>query len=545
MHRMWIIAGLILVATASTAAYQRSSHWKVFHYPGTRLMVNLGEPDALIRTASLAQLPKDLLRAPIAKDILTEDLVFYYEQHEDQLGLKGAIKRIAYEHELEWSDHLLAAMMDEPAEVALWRDGKGALRHFAIVMQRNALAKVMQQAAQVALKDTQLAFAGEIEHSAGKAQVLALEINPRRTLLLVIQGDRIVVLSDPGMLLDKDNKMVPEARTAVVNWLTQQGSLTRHFALDEETFAGAPLPIHTLAVSAGAMTLGYGSFFPGFKGLRFEFGDSWSTHIWIDPRGLPRTGLGDAALWRAVPANPSACVVLPIDWQAPRDILNQADKKPLPPNSPLLAEMEGSALACWYKDSNLYSPLFISRQANNAADRNAALQTLADWAFAQPGAASTPASHSAASTAQNKKNPQQIPASAGRNEPMIWRSEGATASTAIAAWGAYVLFSPDAALVDLALDTLARKNPSVADQMPVSNATLALFTPRPLAAMAEHEALAALSSPGDANLLAAAQTHLPPRMEALAAYPAYRLDMTDTARRGWQPVQWRTSEERN
>ena len=231
MHRMWIVAGLILVATGSTAAYQRGSHWKIFHYPGTRLMVDLGEPDALIRTTSLAQLPKDLLKAPVAKDVLTEDLAFYYEQHEDQLGLKGAIKRIAYEHELDWSDRLLAAVMDEPAEVALWRDGKGALRHFAIVMQRNALAKVMQQAAQVALKDTQLKFAAEIEHSAGKAQVLALEINPRRTLLLVTQGDRIIVLSDPGLLFDKDNKMVPEARTAVINWLTQQGTLTRIWAL--------------------------------------------------------------------------------------------------------------------------------------------------------------------------------------------------------------------------------------------------------------------------------------------------------------------------
>lgn len=128
---------------------------------------------------------------------------------------------------------------------------------------------------------------------------------------------------------------------------------------------------------------------------------------------------------------------------------------------------------------------------------------------------------------------------------MIWRSADSTAPSAIAASGAYVLFSPDAALVDLALDTLARKNPSVADQIPVSNATLALFTPRPLAAMVEHEALAALSSPGDANLLAAAQTHLPPRMKALAVYPAYRLDLTAIAKPGWQRVQWRTSEERN
>ena len=543
MRRMWIIAGLFLVATGSMAAYQRASNWKVFHYPGNQLMVNLGEPDALIRTASLAQLPKDLLKAPIARDVLTEDLVFYYEQHEDQLGLKGAIKRIAYEHELTWSDHLFAAVMDEPAEMALWRDGKGALRHFAIVMQRNALAKVMQQAAQVALKDAQLKFAAEIEHGAGKAQVLALEINPRRTLLLVTEGDHMIVLSDPGLLFNKNNKIVPEARAAIVNWLTQQGTLTRYFALSKEP--DHPLPAHTLVVSASALSLGYGSFFPGFKGLRFEFNESWSTHVWIDPKGMPRSVLGDAALWRAVPANPSACVVLPVDWQAPQDILNQADKKSPRPSARLLAGMEGSALACWYKDSNLYSPLFISRQTKNAADRKTALQALAEWAFSQSGEVGQPATTSSALTTSNKKRPSKKLVSFEKHDSIIWRSEEATTSAAIAATNTFVLFSPDSTLVDLALDTLARKNPSVADQMPVSNATLALFTPRPLAAMAEHEALAALSGPGDANLLAAAQMHLPPRMKALGAYPAYRLDMKTNPQSGWQPVQWRTAEERN
>jgi len=105
--------------------------------------------------------------------------------------------------------------------------------------------------------------------------------------------------------------------------------------------------------------------------------------------------------------------------------------------------------------------------------------------------------------------------------------------------------SPDGALVELALDTIARRNPSVADQMPASNATLALLTPRPLSAMAEAEAFGALAGPGDANLLAAAQTHLPARMKALAAYPPYRLELTrDRAPSGWVRVEWRAPEEK-
>jgi uncharacterized protein YfaA (DUF2138 family) len=81
--------------------------------------------------------------------------------------------------------------------------------------------------------------------------------------------------------------------------------------------------------------------------------------------------------------------------------------------------------------------------------------------------------------------------------------------------------------------------------MPASNATLMLVTPSRLSAMAEKEVLAALASPGDANLLAVAQTHLPPRMKVLATYPPYRLDLpaSDKPLAGWQRVEWRTPKE--
>ncbi|MGZ3159331.1 MAG: DUF2138 family protein, partial [Burkholderiaceae bacterium] len=101
MRRTWIIVGLIVTATASAAIYQRGSNWKEFHFVGSRLKVDLAHPDALIRTTSLSKLPRDLLKVPIARDVLTEDLAFYYEQHEDRLGLSGAIKRIAYERKLD------------------------------------------------------------------------------------------------------------------------------------------------------------------------------------------------------------------------------------------------------------------------------------------------------------------------------------------------------------------------------------------------------------------------------------------------------------
>jgi len=543
MRRVWIVAGLIVAVAAGAVAYQIEKHWKNYHYAGTRLMTDLGRPDALIRTASLSQLPRDFLTVPIARDVLTEDLAFYYEQGEDRLGLSGAIKRIAYEHDLDWSDRLVVSVFNEPAELGLWRDGKGALRNYALVVRRSTFGKVLQEAASAALKDSQLSVAGEIETGAGKAQILALTVNPRRTLLLISQGDRLVVLSDPGMLFDTDNKIVTDARAAVVDWLTNDGALARKFALDEgrPPGAGAAKLTHTFAIGAPALSLGYGAFMPGFKGLRFDFGGTWSTSVWVDHAALPKTGLGDGALWKAVPASPGACVVLPVDWTAVQKVVSEAKNKPSLTETANLAALSGSALACWYGESTLYSPVFVVKIAAGLGDRKASLQTLANWAISQ----------------RDAKGGNAGPVSIEeKNGVMLWRSATPVAAevltqhpgilpAALAAKAEYVAFSPDGALVDLVLATLSRTNPSVADQMPAGDGTLALITPRRLSAMAEQEAMAALSDE-DSSLRSVAQAQLPAHMKALAAYPPYRLDLlpaAGTMASGWHQVEWRTPEQ--
>ncbi|MDD4929427.1 MAG: DUF2138 family protein [Gallionella sp.] len=510
MRRTWIIIGLLVVTTASAAVYQKGRNWKEFHFTGTRLMADLAHPDALIRTVSLSKLPHDLLTVPIARDVLTEDLAFYYEQNEDRLGLFGAVKRIAYEHHLDWSDRLLINILNEPAEVGLWRDGKGALRHYAIVMHRNTLTRALQAAADVALKDSQLKRAGEIDTGSGKAAVFALEINPRRTFLFVSQGERIVLLSDPGMLFNTGNKIVPAARAAVTGWLKTEGALAQQFALDG---VNPEAVTHTLAVGTPTLALGYGAFLKGFNGLRFDFGGSWSTSVRTSQKGLSDAMPGDARLWRAASANPAACIVLPVDWPAVQRVIDKAK----PPGIATFAMLDGPALACWYGESTLYSPVFTARIKKGQPASSASMQALADWSIASGGTVDK--------------------GSVGNQ--MVWRGTGNTA--ALATLGDYVVFSPDGALVDKALDTIARKYPSVADQLPASDTTLALMMPPPLSKMAEQEIFKALNGAADANLLAAAQTHLPARMLALAAYPPYRLELTPQRKGEWQRVEWRTA----
>ncbi|MCH8622397.1 DUF2138 family protein [Undibacterium sp. TS12] len=530
MRRLWIVTGTVVTVAAAAVAYQVSKHWKDYHFVGTRLKVDMSKPDALIRTSSLSKLPRDLLRVPIARDVLTEDLAFYYEQNEDRMGLNGAIRRIAYEHDLDWQDKLYASIFNEAAEVAFWRDGKGALRHYAVVMKHGVFNKALQEAAKVALKDGQLKKAGEISTGKGTAEVLALEINPRRTLLLISQGDHVVVLSDPGLLLDDSSSIVKEARSAVANWLEHDGALSLQFDLDNIAAApAAPADTakHTLAIGAPTMALGYGAFMSGFKGMRFDFGGNWSTAVWLDAKKQTNAQLLDPSLWTAAPSNPSACVSLPVDWAMVNKVLTEASAKPKLPDQGL-ATLSGPGLACWYKESNLYSPVFIAKLPLKTANREATLQAMASWAIAS-------GEQAAPGKGATKAKPEQ----------KLWRNEKSRAT--LAASGDFVVFSPDGGLVEKVVDTIARSNPSVADQNGNTSNTLGLITPKPLSEMAQREVYAALAGADDANYLAAAQKHLPARMKALATYPAIRLELSNTQANGkaWQQVDWVSKEKPN
>jgi uncharacterized protein YfaA (DUF2138 family) len=182
--------------------------WRAFGWNGlgpvNRLKLDLAHPDALIVTRSLSTLPRDLLTIPLARAVLREDFLFYYEQNEDRLGLQGSLRRIAYEHELTLGDQLIRSVLDEPADVAVWRDADGSLKHYAIAVSRSSFTRLLEEAAKVALKDSQLTLAGQIKVDGNTTQVYALEYAQRRTLLFAAAGKRMVILSHAGMLYGGD-----------------------------------------------------------------------------------------------------------------------------------------------------------------------------------------------------------------------------------------------------------------------------------------------------------------------------------------------------
>ena len=512
--KLFIAAGVLLVAGA-LGLYQLKG-WARYEAQVNRLALDLGSPDALIQTQALSHLPADILAVPMLKDVLSEDFVFYYEQNEDRLSLSGSLRRIAYEHDMQWQDKLLAWVLDEPAQVAVWRDGKGALSHYLVAVSRNELARVVQSAVTLALKDSQLTKAVDLRVDGDDVPVLALRHGRDRTLLIASRGDRVVILSDPGMLLSDADKADPDSAAVLAKLLS--GSKGDQDVLAHVFDLPAGNPTHRITLSASYLSFGYQRFFPALEAVRFDFADQhWSSAV----RLQKGTRLAPEATARALPARPAACAWLPVTWpKATPD----AKHPPLP-------AMADTVAACWYGQSELQMPLFAAEMAADGSTAgDEALTKLFEWSL----------------------KGQDNPPGEGHGDARLWQrrtdavygprseEEQPYYLPTLARAQRIVLFSPDDRLVGRALDTAGRRYPSVADSLGNgSGTTLAFFTPAALASLTRKAVFATLPRAEEPILYDAAQTHLVPRLKALEKYPPLRLQLPGKAADGgWQTIEW-------
>src|SRR5262249_32637785 len=136
------------------------------------------------------------------------------------------------------------------------------------------------------------------------------------------RGSRLVVLSDPGMLIDGPGNLRDAPARAVARLLSsnerEQGIYDALFPKDER-------PLHTIGARLNFLAFGYQRFFSGVEALRFEFGNGqWSTSMLMDSAALSRGAMEDRALWTAVPANAAFCAMLPVDWSRGRELMSVA-----------------------------------------------------------------------------------------------------------------------------------------------------------------------------------------------------------------------------
>ena len=514
---------------ATTLVAYRSFGWTRMG-PANSLGLDLSRPDALVLTRSIASLPRDLLTIPLARDVLREDFVFYYEQGEDRLGLKGSLRRIAYEHELTWGDQLIRMVLDEPAEVALWRDGDGTLKHYAIALTRGKLARLLEEAGKVALKDSQMRLAGKLRVGQDEVPVFALDYAYRRTLLFAARGERMVILSDPGMLYgapgageDEEGHADPAAHAVVSRLLAPdaagQGVFRGQFRLPSGIPSG-----HSVVVKADFLSFGYQPFFGALQALRFDFAKGhWQTQVLIDGSALPRGGYDSTALWDALPAGARACYRVPPACKAwARGVRRLgAPGAAAPALEALSAQFSGPAAACWYPSSRLYTPVFVARRKPSA---NATPETLLGALFA---------------AAVGGEPGERAGQAGARWQRTVQTPEGALTPT-LAASGDTVAFSADPALVDAVLAVQRKQAAATSDRLPDPAHTLGIIHPAALSQLVRREAFDALPPASEPVLRAAADAHLAPRLDALASYPAYRMVAKKIPGSGaaWTPLEW-------
>ena len=518
----------VAVVAAALAGY-RVFGWGVMG-PVNSLKLDLSRPDALVRTKSLSTLPRDLLTVPLARDVLREEFLFYYEQSEDRLGLKGSLRRIAYEHQLGWGDQLLRMVLDQPAEVALWRDADGSLKHFAIAVSRNQLTRLLEEVGKVALKDTQMSVAGRLRVDGDTVPVYALNYAWRRTLLFAAHGQRLVILSHPGMLYggeeNKDGDGTAEKNVAslLAPQADKQNIFHPQFHLDQAAPDG-----HSIAVKADFLSFGYQPFFGALEALRFDFQKgAWQSTVLLNADKLKKDGkdgkggYDSSALWPVLPHSPSACFSVPVDWNALAPVLKRLGSKTSEPVVPLAGHLPGPAAACGSGNSRLHTPGFVATRSAQAGD-DALYGSLFEAAI-------------------GGKDP--VRKTAGKDGAVRWERSIATslgqATPALAVVGNTVVFSADSKLVDQVLAVRRKQAPAASDLLPDGARTIGLIAPASLAKLIQFEAFDTLPANNEPVLRAAANEHLVPRLDALKKYPPLRMVLTQPPASGtaWVPLEW-------
>ena len=579
-----LLVALCLVALASTALYNR-----YFPASGTRSKTtsaadeagaaSLGMPDALIRSSSLSKLPPDLLRLPLAKDILTEDIVNYYEHHDGKLALSGTLRRIAYENKLQLPERLIEMALDAPAEVALWNDDEGRLHHFAVAMTENALARAITLLLPLHSKVTSTKKWPEID-----ATSLAVAYGHEH-LILFTRGDRVVMVSDSllpvaddegkteGDSGKSDSKSVSKNNSSdndddvkrqqemvrIVNALLagkndQTSTLAKSFNLT----GGLPVKGHEIVISAKALSLGYARFTPGFDGFRFVFasagdGQDWQSAILLNGQAATTPY---APLWRALPHGAAFCASLPVDWSALADVALQwrvdEDANRTQQAGEILAKF-GPAAVCWYGDSRLYTPLFatFSPEKLSTTEKETLLQLSQEATkVEQP------------DESFNKEDGGMwrgsVPSDYGvSQEDKEGQQSGKRLYPAVAIWsftmgqGAgkdVALFSPDAALVKKALEVAAKKFPALSDDAPVADSEriIAFVNPDILAKLMRQEIFSSTPQGAAENFLGIADFLFTPRLQALAGYAPQWISFdtgksslnSSTPASQWYPLRW-------
>lgn len=323
------------------------------------LQIDLNEPDLFLDSDSLSQLPKDLLTIPFLHDVLSEDFVFYYQNHADRLGIEGSIRRIVYEHDLTLKDKLFSSLLDQPAQAALWHDKQGHLSHYMVLIQRSGLSKLLEPLLFAVTSDSQLSKTeiSSIKINSETIPVYQLRYNGNNALMFATYQDKMLVFSSTDMLF-KDDQQDTEATAIASDLLSGKKRWQASFGLEERAAEKTPVR-QRIVVSARLLGFGYQRLMPSFAGVRFEMSnDGWHSFLALNDESASVDASFDfMPVWSSMPAGASFCVAVPYSHGIAEEMLSHIGQE----NDKLNGALDGAAGLCWYEDSKLQTPLFVGQ----------------------------------------------------------------------------------------------------------------------------------------------------------------------------------------
>ena len=475
-------------------------------------------PDAVIVTQSLAQLPKDVLAHPWLKDVLTEDFINYYEDNEGAMGLRGALRRIAYEHQATVMDAVLAQLLNTPAEIAFWKAQDGKLSRFLMTVPSSGLLQAIELLAKIAANDAQLTQVDEIALKDGAAApVYQLSYVGGRNLFIVPAPSLTHIFSDRGIALPEN----AESAASI-------GMFSQMFGLKNTPAR------HAILLNVRYASFGYQQFFPALKAFSFSFQDGlWKMGALTAQQSNQQPNA--APLWKIMPHRPAFAVAVPVAPLNLESILAAMLPEDAAPAAELLKDVASPAVIGWYPDSKLYAPLFIIH-APKLATQVSALRGLFEKTVG--------------------KIEEERPINKGK-ESFFWLTQANSRygihldeqvskkrffTVGLAYHQGYLIFSPDHRLVENALAALNKTYPAVADSLPKAQKNAALILEpdgltRILTAAIE-ESLPVSQEP---LFRESVTKYLHPRFDILRAFPTaiMTMPMFYAVEQGvWQDVLW-------
>jgi uncharacterized protein YfaA (DUF2138 family) len=502
--RTWLVACIIVLLAAGLHFAVRGQ----FKGGVPSLAINLAQPDAYVQSQQISALPADLVNMPGLKAVLTQEFVNYYEEHPDRLSLEGSLRRLAFEHKLSWQEKLISGLLDAPGELALWRDSKGRLSYFALVVQKNLAAGVAEQLAKVVLTDKQLSRASEIKVNGSAVAVYALTLRNDTTWLIASHGEQLLVLSHPGMLLQEGGLLASGSVDVAQALLAKSADhpWKQEFHLTKTT---APTTVrHTATVKASFLSFGYQHFFPEMYALQLQMNANatWQVQAAATPKTWTDWGSAAAHTWSVLPRGAAFCAALPVDWTRAEPALQVALGAGA---KALVSDLEAGAGVCWYANAGLYAPVVAARlKPGNNARHDASLKTLLSE--------SLKATPPLKEVVEKKLNDQNILLTKDIANPSGYISNkgGASHRVGIARLGATVIASVDHRMVEQSAAVNAKTYPALADEYPKAPVLISQWPE--VAKLLEAESLRLATRANTPLFNTVSREQLKPRLDALA-----------------------------